>query len=143
MGARRMTVALPWRRVDADRLFLAVCLLVPLAALGLFFVYPLATIVLRSISEPDGGYGLGNYARILGAPSFWRAAVHSLVMSGTVTALAVLFGLLVAFALTRCRIPGRALIAGAVALPLIAPSLVQGLGLIFLLGRNGLVSRAF
>jgi iron(III) transport system permease protein len=137
-----MTIALPSRRVDADRLFLAVCLAVPLAALGLFFVYPLATIVLRSVIEPDGGLGLGNYARILGAPSFWRAAAHSLVMSGAVTALAVLFGLLVAFALTRCRIPGRALIAGAVALPLIAPSLVQGLGLIFLLGRNGLVSRA-
>jgi len=137
-----MTVlALPWRRVDADRLFLTVCLLVPLAALALFFVYPLATIVLRSVSEADGGYGLGNYVRILGAQSFWRAAGHSLVMSGAVTVLAVLFGLLVAFALTRCKIPGGALIAGAVALPLIAPSLVQGLGLIFLLGRNGLVSR--
>lgn len=144
MGTRgMMTLALPWRRLDADRLFLAVCLVVPLAALGLFFVYPLATIVLRSVSEADGGYGLGNYVRILGAQSFWRAAAHSLVMSGTVTALAVLLGLLVAYALTRCKIPGRALIADAVALPLIAPSLVQGLGLIFLLGRNGLVSRAF
>jgi iron(III) transport system permease protein len=136
-------LALRWRRVDADRLFLAVCLLVPLAALGLFFAYPLATIVLRSVSEADGGYGLSNYARILDTQNFWRAAAHSLMMSGAVTALAVLFGLLVAFALTRCKIPGRALIAGAVALPLIAPSLVQGLGLIFLLGRNGLVSRAF
>jgi iron(III) transport system permease protein len=142
LGARGVrTLALPWRRVDADRLFLAVCLLVPLAALVLFFLYPLAIIALRSVIEPDGGFGFGNYARILGAQNFWRAAGHSLVMSGAVTALAVLFGLLVAFALTRCKIPGRALIAGAVALPLIAPSLVQGLGLIFLLGRNGLVSR--
>jgi iron(III) transport system permease protein len=143
MGARGMTTFAVPHRADADRLFLAVCLLVPLAALALFFLYPLATIVLRSVIEPDGGLGLGNYARILGAQSFWRAAGHSLVMSGAVTALAVLFGLLVAFALTRCKIPGRALIAGAVALPLIAPSLVQGLGLIFLLGRNGLVSRTF
>ena len=75
LGARGvMTLALPWRRVDADRLFLAVCLLVPLAALVLFFLYPLATIALRSVSEPDGGFGLGNYARILGAQNFWRAA---------------------------------------------------------------------
>ena len=69
-----MTIALPWRRVDADRLLLAVCLGVPLAALTMFFLYPLATIVLRSLVEADGGFGLGNYARILGAPSFWRAA---------------------------------------------------------------------
>src|SRR5437879_1451839 len=83
MGARGvMTLALPWRRVDVDRLFLAVCLLVPLAALVLFFLYPLAIIALRSIIEPDGGFGLGNYARILGAQTFWRAAGHSLVMRG-------------------------------------------------------------
>jgi iron(III) transport system permease protein len=138
-----MTIALPRRRaVDADRVLLAVCLGVPLAALTLFFLYPLATIVLRSLAEADGRFGLGNYARILGAPSFWRAAAHSLVMSGAVTALALVLGLVVAFALVRCKIPGRALIAGAVALPLIAPSLVQGLGLIFLLGRNGLVAKA-
>src|ERR1043166_2554658 len=87
-----MTVALPWRRVDGDQLFLAVCLVVPLAALALFFLYPLATIALRSVIEPDGGFGLGNYARILGAQNFWRAAAHSLVMSGAVTVLAVLFG---------------------------------------------------
>jgi iron(III) transport system permease protein len=34
------------------------------------------------------------------------------------------------------------LLIGLVSLPLLAPSLVQGLGLIFLLGRNGIVSRA-
>jgi iron(III) transport system permease protein len=33
------------------------------------------------------------------------------------------------------------LLIGLVSLPLLAPSLVQGLGLIFLLGRNGVVSR--
>jgi iron(III) transport system permease protein len=34
------------------------------------------------------------------------------------------------------------LLIGAVSLPLLAPSLVQGLGLIFLLGRNGIVTKA-
>jgi len=139
-----MSIALPSRRaaLDTDRVVLAVCFLVPLAALVLFFLYPLATIALRSVTEADGAIGLGNYARVIGAPIFWRAAWHSLVMSGAVTVLALSLGLVVAFALTRCAVPGHALIGAAVALPLIAPSLVQGLGLIFLLGRNGLVSKA-
>ena len=130
------------RIVDADRVFVAVCLLVPLAALGLFFIYPLATVALRSVTEPGGTIGFGNFSVILQSPSFWRATAHSLLMSGTTTAVVLLLGLTVAFALHRCRIPGGALVMGAVALPLLMPSLVQGLGLIFLLGRNGLLTKA-
>jgi len=139
-----MTLALPTRRgaLDVDRVFLGVCFVVPLLALVVFFLYPLATVALRSVTEADGGIGVANYLRVLASPNFWRAAAHSLVMSGAVTVLALALGLLVAFALTRCAVPGRALIAAAVALPLIAPSLVQGLGLIFLLGRNGLIAKA-
>src|SRR5438477_113775 len=124
--------------LDTDRLFLAVCLVVPLAALLVFFLYPLATIGLRSITGPNGEVGLGNYILVLQSRGFWRAAAHSLVMSGAVTALSVGLGLVVAFAMHRCKVPGRAIVGATVALPLIAPSLVQGLGLIFLLGRNGL-----
>ncbi len=130
------------RFADADRLFVAFCLVVPLTALGLFFIYPLATVALRSITEPGGTIGLGNFAVILQSPSFWRATAHSLIMSGSTTAVVLILGLTVAFALQRCRIPGSALVMGAVALPLLMPSLVQGLGLIFLLGRNGLLTKA-
>ena len=129
------------RGVDLDRVFLALCLVIPLAALLLFFAYPLATVILRSFTESDGGLGLGNYARILNAPSFWRATFNSLVMSISTTILALVLGLVVACAVHRCRVPGRALLVGAVSLPLLAPSLVQGLGLIFLLGRNGIVTK--
>ena len=127
---------------DLDRVFIAVCLIVPLAALGLFFVYPLATVALRSITEPGGTIGFGNFAVILRSTSFWRATAHSLAMSGATTAVVLVLGLVVAFALRRCRILASTLVMGAVALPLLMPSLVQGLGLIFLLGRNGLLTKA-
>ncbi|MEP7029878.1 MAG: ABC transporter permease subunit [Pseudolabrys sp.] len=128
--------------IDADRLFTAVCLIVPLTALAIFFVYPLATVVLRAFTEPGGAIGFGNFAVILQSKSFWRATAHSLVMSGATTAIVLLLGLVVAFALHRCRVLGSPLVMGAVALPLLMPSLVQGLGLIFLLGRNGLLTKA-
>jgi iron(III) transport system permease protein len=130
------------RSADADRLFIAVCLVVPVAALALFFIYPLATVALRSITEPGGTIGLENFYVILQSPSFWRATAHSLLMSGSTTVVVLTLGLTVAFALHRCCIPGSALVMGAVSLPLLMPSLVQGLGLIFLLGRNGLLTKA-
>jgi iron(III) transport system permease protein len=129
------------RVADTDRVFAAICLLVPAAALVLFFVYPLATVALRSITEPSGALGLGNFAVILQSSNFWRAAMHSLVVSGSTTAVVLILGLAVAFAVHRCRIFGSPIVVMAVMLPLLMPSLVQGLGLIFLLGRNGLLTK--
>lgn len=130
------------RRLDTDRLFLGLCFAVPLAALILFFGYPLLTVIVRSFIESDGGIGVGNYARVIQAPSFWRATANSMVMSLSTTAVVLICGLLVAYAVHRSRAPGRALLTGAVSLPLLAPSLVQGLGLIFLLGRNGIITKS-
>jgi len=129
------------RFADTDRVFAAICLLIPTAALVLFFVYPLATVALRSITEPNGAFGLGNFAVILRSPNFWRAAIHSLVVSSATTAVVLILGLAVAFAVHRCRIVGSPIVMMAVMLPLLMPSLVQGLGLIFLLGRNGLLTK--
>jgi iron(III) transport system permease protein len=144
MGEAAMTLAAsPERRgFDADRLFLTLCLVVPLAALTIFFVYPLAMVLIRSFTAPDGSIGLENYARILASPGFWTATRNSVVMSLSTTGVALLFGVVVAYAMHRCRIPARTLLLGIISLPLLAPSLVQGLGLIFLLGRNGILTKA-
>ncbi len=128
-------------RFDADRLMLGLCLLLPLAVLLLFFAYPLVVVAIKSVTQVDGSIGTSNYARILGSPSFWRATRNSVEMSLATMALSLLLGLTVAYALHRCSVRGRGVIQALVALPLLAPSLVQGLGLIFLLGRNGLISK--
>jgi len=129
------------RAFDADRLLLVVCLVIPLAALILFFAYPIIIIGLQSLTEPGGRLGLGNYAQVLDNPHFWRATRHSLTMSLSTTAVSLVLGLTVAYTLHRCKVRWRMAIQLLVALPLLAPSLVQGLGLIFLLGRNGIVSK--
>jgi len=128
---------------DSERLFTVICLAVPAVALLLFFVYPLATIAVRSFTEADGGFGLGNFVRVLQSRGFAIAVGHSLAMGSATTGLTLVLGLLIAFAIHRCCIPGRNLLMAAISLPVIAPSLVQGLGLIFLLGRNGLINKTF
>jgi iron(III) transport system permease protein len=129
------------RRLDGDRLLTWVCVGLPLLGLILFFLYPMVIVFLRSLTVEDG-YGLANYTRVLGSAGFWRATWHSLLMGGTTTVLSVFLGFIIAHGLHRCAFPGKWLVRGVIVLPLLAPSLVQALGLIFLLGRNGVVSRA-
>lgn len=130
------------RRIDGDKLLTAACIVIPLIGLILFFLYPMTAVFLRSITVADGGYGLGNYGEVLASKGFWRATQHSMTMGIATTVVSVFLGFIIAHGLHRCAFRGKWLIRGVIVLPLLAPSLVQALGLIFLLGRNGLVSRA-
>ena len=111
-----------------------------MAGLALFFLYPLATVAWHSLVEKDGSIGLGNYAEVFAAGHL-AATLNSLVMSVATTAVSIVLGFAIAYGLDRSCMRGKAIVRVALVLPLLAPSLVQGLGLIFLLGRNGLVHR--
>lgn len=115
---------------------------VPLIGLGLFFLYPLALIVQRSFVQRDGNLGLGNYIDVLSMGHILGVVRNSLVMSGLTTLICVLLGFAIAYLLQRTRARLGWVISIALLLPLLAPSLVQALGLIFLFGRNGLISQA-
>jgi iron(III) transport system permease protein len=129
------------RHFDGDRLLTLACVGLPLLGLILFFAYPMMIVFLRSITVADS-YGIGNYTEVLGSAGFWRATRHSLAMGGATTVLSVFLGFIIAHGLYRCAFRGKWLIRSVIVLPLLAPSLVQALGLIFLLGRNGVISRA-
>ncbi len=124
-----------------DRWLLRVCLWVPLAGLLLFFALPMCTIVWRSFVQPDGGIGLANYLDLWRSPGVWRAVVNSLWLGVATTVITLLLGFALAYGLERTRMPARRFVAMTLSLPVLAPSLVLGLGLIFLLGRNGLVAQ--
>lgn len=125
------------------RRHMAGILLIVLPLLGLcgFFLYPLLTVLWRSVTDAHGAITLSNYARLFDDPGLPRAALHSLIIGVTTTLGTIATGVCVAMALHRSRLPGKALVRGALLLPMLAPSLVLGLGLVCLLGRNGLVHR--
>lgn len=133
--------ALPLHRFNAERLTVAVCVLVPLLGLALFFGYPLLLIALRSFTDLSDQPTLANYARLFHEPGLLRATWHSVLMAGGTTMVSVVGGLVIAMALHRSRLRARWLVRAILCLPMLAPSLMQGLGLLFLLGRNGLVHR--
>ena len=124
-----------------ERWLLRACLWLPLAALVLFFGIPMLSIAWRSVVQDSGGIGWGNYAALLDTPGVWRALSNSLLLGAVTTAVTLLLAFVVAYGMERTCMPGRNFVGMALALPMLAPSLVLGLGLIFLLGRNGIVGK--
>lgn len=57
---------------DPDRWLLTVSWVIPLAALILFFAYPLSIVALKSVTLADGRWGWDHYAQVLGAALFGR-----------------------------------------------------------------------
>jgi iron(III) transport system permease protein len=126
-----------------DRRVLAAAGLIAAVPLLVFFVYPLFVAFARSFVTLEGAIGFENYRLAFENPSFWRVTWNSLEMSLVTTACSMVIGFALAYGVHRTRMPGKAVFTTIAMLPLLAPSLVQALGLIFLLGRNGIVNRTF
>lgn len=137
-------MAHPWLRksqVMGDRLLVTAAVTFPLIGLCIFFCYPLFLVAGKSLQLEDGSYGFANYLNVFTSPGIIKAICNSLVLSACTTLVCLVAGFAVAFALQRSGVGGKRYLKGALSLPLLAPSLVQGLGLLFLLGRNGLVHK--
>jgi len=103
-------------RAGAGRVALAA---VPAAFLGLFFVYPLVSIVGSVIGDVHPGIVLGD-ARLRGVIWFttWQALVS--------TALTLAAGLPAAYLLARFRFPGRSVLRVATLVAFVLPTVVVG-----------------
>lgn len=110
--------------------------------LALFVLFPLTHILGRSFSTPDG-YGLANYAAMLGNERFLRITWNSFAVTIVTTILAIVLAYTFAYAIQRSTMPFRNLFRLIAVLPLFAPSLVQAQGLVLLFGRNGIINRTF
>ncbi|PXW26434.1 ABC transporter permease subunit [Paraburkholderia caballeronis] len=114
---------------------------IPLAALTVFFLYPLVVAAFHSLADRDGHIGLANYVALWQTPGMIQSAWHSIVLSVATTIVSIVLGFMIAFALYRSQLPSPNAIRATLLLPMLAPSLMQGLGILFLLGRNGLVHK--
>jgi iron(III) transport system permease protein len=130
------------RRVDSDKLVsigLSAVIAIPLIV---FVLVPLWAILNRSFVTPDG-FGLANYVRYFTDARFVGIIWNSIAVSTTATAITIVLAYGFAYALHRSMLPFKLGFRLIAMIPLFAPSLVQALGILFLLGRNGVVNRTF
>lgn len=137
------SLAAPTRwRLGRGQIEILIALLAALP-LALFVLYPLWTILRESIHHPDGHWGLDYYDLYIRDPHFRQTIFNTLNVSFWATMATVLIAFGYAYALKRTKAPAKWLWHSIILLPLFAPSLIQALGVQFLLGRNGVVNRYF
>lgn len=120
-----------WRHLDRS---LAVW--VPLIAVLLILVInPLVRLLWASF-ESDTGATLANYAAAYGRWRYVEALVNSLVLGISAAALCVVFGVPMAWAVSRTDMPGKGLVWTAILGTFIVPSYLGAVAWILLAGPN-------
>jgi molybdate transport system permease protein len=107
--------------------------LVAIAVLGLaiFLVLPLVGLVAQA--------PWGRIAADVGDPAIRSAFLLSLVVSGVATALALVFGIPIAWLLVRTSFRGQRFVRTLTTLPLVLPPVVGGVALLLAFGNDGLI----
>lgn len=98
---------------------------VPLAFLGVFFAWPVATLIGRGFF-PDGPFTLDGFQAVFAQDRTWRVITTTLAQATAGTIVAVILGVPGAWVLYRTRFPGRWVVRAIVTIPFVLPSVVVG-----------------
>jgi len=136
------TIAAP--RVRPSRSADDLVLLGVVAAAGvfllLFLAAPLGALLAKSFEDEQGRFvGLANYIRYAQTPALLGSLWNSLWVATLTTVIVLPLAFCFAYALTRSAIPGKTVFRAIALLPILAPSLLPALALIYLFGNQGML----
>lgn len=123
-----------------DRVFVVGGKVLLLVLLGVAVLMPLLAIFWRGFSAEAGqGGGLVAARELVTSANFHWLLGNSLKVSLSVAAIVVPLAYLFAYALQRTLIPGKGIWRGMSLLPLMAPSMLPGIALVYLFGNQGML----
>lgn len=126
-------------RASADDRILAFATVMIVGALILGIALPLYTLLAKGFQSADGAFvGLENYRTYFSTPALFYSINNSLVVTLITTVIAVPLAFMFAYGLTRTCIPGKSLFKGIALIPILMPSLLPAISLVYLFGNQGL-----
>jgi putative spermidine/putrescine transport system permease protein len=117
-------------------------LLPALIALVVFFIYPVAMLLVRSLEHGPGGITLYSYEYLFRQPVYVRILVNTVRISIEATAIALVLGYPLAYFLTRIPPGLAAFLAAIISVPYFTSALVRTYAWIVLLGTGGVVNQS-
>ncbi|MDR0473949.1 MAG: ABC transporter permease subunit [Treponema sp.] len=103
--------------------------------LAFSLVFPLGNMLFNMAGTDIGAVFVSN--------QFREALRHSIVASGIVTLISIFFAWFFALAVVRSNMRFRNIFAVLGTVPMLIPSISHGMGLVILLGSNGILTRLF
>ncbi|HJO75500.1 MAG TPA: putative 2-aminoethylphosphonate ABC transporter permease subunit [Rhodospirillales bacterium] len=116
-----------------------------LAAIGLYLlvaiVLPLYSLMSKGFQDKDGHFtGLANFTEFFTTPALSQSVANSLTIASISTVIVVSLAFVYAYALTRSCMAFKSLFKGIALIPILMPSLLPAISLIFMFGKQGFLS---
>ena len=130
----------PRLRLAADERVMRALMLIIGAALVIGLAFPLAGMLGKSFQDHDGAFvGLANYAEYFATPALAWSIRNSLTVALITTVITVSLAFGYAYALTRSCMPLKGLFKALAMIPILVPSLLPGIALVYLFGNQGML----
>ena len=125
-------------KISRDDWMMRACMML----IGLFLAFsvllPLYTLMSKSFENSAGEFiGLANFAEYFETPALFYSAINSLYISVIGTFLVLGTAFVYAYALTRTCMPFKWFFKLVAVVPLLTPSLLSGISLVYWFGRQG------
>jgi len=125
-------------KLGRDDIVMRTCMVV----IGIFLIYaillPLYTMLSKSFEDKEGLFiGLANYGEYFSTPALFFSLYNSLEISVISTFIVLTTAFIYGYALTRSTMPFKTFFKLVAIIPLLTPSLLGGISLVYWFGRQG------
>ncbi|NQZ49341.1 MAG: putative 2-aminoethylphosphonate ABC transporter permease subunit [Moritella sp.] len=122
-----------------DSALLASILIILTLLMGFFIVAPMLTMFAKSVQDIDGNFiGLSNFTVYFQSSAMLHSIANTVTVGLITTAIVGVLSFSYAYALTRSCMPFKTLFQIIGSAPILAPSLLPALSLIYLFGNQGI-----
>ena len=134
-------IAAPVRaKVSRDDWVLRGVMVVVAALLAVSIVLPLYALLSKSFHDADGKFiGFANYQSYFSNPALFQSIENSVTVTIIATAITVVLVFLYAYGLTRTCMPMKSLFKGIALIPILMPSLLPAISLVYFFGNQGVI----
>ncbi|MDP6332287.1 MAG: putative 2-aminoethylphosphonate ABC transporter permease subunit [SAR324 cluster bacterium] len=127
-------------RISRDDITLRSGLVLLITLLVIAVVFPLYSLLSKSFEDMDGKFvGLQNFREYFETPALFTSITNSLGVAISVALIVLVLAFIYAYALTRTKMPLRGLFRGIALIPILAPSLLAAISLIYWFGNQGVL----
>ena len=120
-----------------------VSLFVIVAVIAATVFLPLLTLFIKSVEDKDGNFvGIANYLQYFQTPALVDSIGNTLIVGVITTVVVISMAFVYAYALTRSCMPLKGFFRSIALIPLLAPSLLPAIALIYMFGNQGFMKWA-
>ena len=102
--------------------------------------FPMYAILSKGLQNKDGVFiGFENYINYFESPALVYSIYNSLFVATTTTFITVTLAFVFAYALTRSCMIGKTVFRSIAMIPILLPSLLAGIALVYLFGNQGII----